>query len=149
MDAAAAFDFMDGLPCLVQQTAQRECIMDAMGPVDAGPPPLCFTDRIPARVAVPDVQEARLLTEQDIEEMRANREVARRKARALHANRIFTSVMADDAMREMRELGEVDDETRRRIMDVKTEKRRLRAFWAFLEQCVDKNNLPVDVACVV
>jgi len=152
MDAGEALEFMDDivLPALVPQPEHREGIMDAMGPVELEPPPLLFTDRIPARVAVLlDVQVARLITEHDIEEMRANRVVARNNARVLHMHGLFDSGMAEEAMRKERELGVVDDDARQSIMAVKNERKRLRKYWAFLEQCVDKNNLPVDVVCVV
>jgi len=150
MDAGDAFEFMDIIMLPDPQPEYREGIMEVMGPVQLGPLPLWLTDRIPARVApLLDVQEAVPLTEHDIERMRADRVAARDTARRLHMHGIFDSGMVDEAMRKERELGVVDDDARRRIMDMKGEKKRLREYWAFLEQCVDKNNLPVDVVCVV
>lgn len=142
----AAFAFMDGLPRLSQERAQHASIMDAMGPL-APERHLCLTDTIPARVAAHDeIQVARVLTDADIERMREHRQDMRLVARGLHATRIFTSSMADVAMREMRDRGEVDDETRRRIMRVKNERRCIRGYMQLLDARVDKHTLPVEAA---
>jgi hypothetical protein len=138
---------MNGLPRLVQD-APRASIMDTMGPCGAEPP-LCLTDKVPAVEVHVEVQVARPLTEQDIEAMRANRELVRRITRRLLRNEhIFDSAMADEAMREMRDRGEVDDETRQRIMRVKNERKRIRAYMRLLGACVERT-LPVDTACAV
>jgi hypothetical protein len=148
MDATAVF--MDGLPRLNPARVQHATIMDAMGQI-APERHLCLTDTIPARVAAHDgVQVARLLTDQDIEEMRAHRDLARRiTRRLLRTEHIFDTRMADEAMRAMRDRGEVDDETRQRIMRVKTDRKRMRAFCELLDTRVDRHTLPVEAACVV
>jgi hypothetical protein len=146
MDAVAFMNELQGLPG--QDRAHHVSIMDVMGPV-VTESDLCFTDNITAWVAEPnDVQVAHPLTEQDLERMRERRRLMRVVARFLRTNRIFDAAKVDAAMRELRYFGEVDDETRQRIMRVKGEKKLIAAYWEFLGTCVDRSTLPVETAWV-